>query len=47
MVDSAGGKENCMGVFVEVFRESQSFRGVDQRSGGKADKVKYRCRLTI
>ena len=45
VVESAGGKENCLGFFVEVMRDSQRFRGVDRRSKDKVDKVECRCIL--
>ena len=45
-VESAGGKEKSLGVFLEILRDRRRFREVDQRSRDKVDKVEFRCILT-
>ena len=45
MVNSSGGKAARPGYFVEVLRDSQRFREVDQSRIDKLYKVECICRL--
>ena len=38
-VESSGGKAKRLGVFLDIFRDSQRSRVVDWRIGDKVDKV--------